>query len=118
MGLLPLFDNAPAAEFIPPADPLKERRKAMDAAFRYADERWRESYPTFILRWLERNGSGTAEDIRLAYDADTNNPPLSKSKRASGAIYTTLRRQGKIREIGKQRSKKYGNDLAVYGLVR
>ncbi len=100
----------------PPPDPLADRRKAMKQAFDHADERWKEEYTAFIVRWLGLNGAGTGEDIRLAYESEPTRPQVSNSKRASGGIFARLRRQGTIREIGKRRSKKYGNDLAVYAL--
>lgn len=112
---LPLFAGVPI-EPVPPADPLRERRKAMDAAFAAADERWREEYTAFVLRFLVCYGRATAETIRLAYEARPELPQTSKSKRASGAIFTQLRRMGRIREVGRELSRKYGNGLAVYEL--
>lgn len=116
MNALPLFENVQVPERGPKPDPVKERRRVMEAAFEHADERWKAEYEAFILRWLERHGRGTAEEIRTAYEA-AGLPAVSKSKRASGGIFVRLRRRGQIREVGKVRSKIYGNDLAVYSLA-
>lgn len=115
-NVLPLFDQVQLPPPPRPADPLVERRNAMDAAFEHSDERWREEYTAFILRWLARNGPGTAEQIRTEYEM-TSLPQTRKSKRASGAIFVALRRSGKIRVLGKEQSKLYGNDLTKYELA-
>lgn len=112
---LPLFDRVQQLAAVPATDPLKEREAARDAAFAHADDRWKEEYTAFILRFLGANGPATAENIRTAYES-TNLPQTSKSKRASGAIFVTLKREGKIRKVGKDMSKLYGNELDRYEL--
>lgn len=114
---LPLLTGVPAP-VLPPDDPIAARKQAMAAAFDHAREQWREAYEDFICRYLMRHGDATAEEIRVAFEADSTNPQPGASKRASGAIFTKLRRRGTIVESGKRRSRIYGNDLAVYRLVR
>lgn len=111
---LPLFDQVPAPQAMrTAASPIDERRRAMNAAFEHADERWRTEYEAFILRFLTNRGPATAERIRTAYER-TSLPQTRKSKRASGAIFVALRRAGKIREAGRETSRLYGNGLVRY----
>jgi hypothetical protein len=96
----------------PQPDPLAIREAAMKAAYDAADERFREEYRAFVLRYLGKHVDGTAEEIRLAYER--SGLPGPRCKRASGQIFRELRRDGAIVECGKRRSKLYGNDLATY----
>lgn len=101
----------------PQTDPLEERRKAMQRAYDAAEERWKEEYTAFILWYLGKHNDGTGEEIRLAFEnAGYKSSP--NSKRASGAIFVSLKKKGVIKEVGKRKSILYGNDLSLYSLVR
>jgi hypothetical protein len=103
--------------FRPRETPIDKRMRAMSSAEKAADEIWRRDYPLFVLRWLEANARGTAEDIRLAWERQGRVSP-GGSKRASGAIFRKLSMSGEIREVGREKSGLYGNKLAVYERVR
>jgi hypothetical protein len=98
------------------SSPLDVRFDAMRAAEDKASDEWKREYEAFILRYLEKIGNATAEDIRLQYEYN-GLPQPGNSKRASGAIFVRLARAGKIRQVGYKRSQNYGNDLKVYELV-
>lgn len=111
----PLFDQPePAPKQSPTL--LEQRREAMQATYDHADEQWKEEYEAFIVRYLRSYGRATAEHIRTAYEK-AGLPQTNKSKRASGAIFTRLRRKKVIREVGRERSQIYGNFIPVLELA-
>ena len=107
----PLFGAVPPPP--PPAPPVQERYEAMQAAHDKASDEWKEAYEAFILSYLASHDQATGEDIRLAYEK-TSLPQVENSKRASGAIFARLKREGKIREVGFKLSEKYGNPIRLY----
>jgi hypothetical protein len=116
-----MIDSQPALfrempEQPPKQSPIERRRKAMEKALEHAGEKFREAFTAFVIRHLTRHGSATAEEIREAYEKTAN--PRPRSWRATGGIFTRLRHDGRIVEVGKKRSKRYGNDIAVVALAK
>lgn len=115
MNTLPLFTNQP--EPVRPApSPIAVRRKRIKEAFANADAEWRKRYRSYILQFLA-SGPATAEDVRLSY-RQSGLPQTVGSQRASGAIFIALKREGLIREVGKRRSRIYGNDISLYEAIK
>lgn len=100
----------------PQEKPLERRRKAMKKALDYAGEKFRTAFTDFVIRYLERHGAADGETIREAYQ-QTSNPKPHKWQ-ACGAIYQKLRREGKVREVGRKISNQYGNSLPILALTR
>ncbi len=96
--------------------PIERRRKAMKKALDYAGEKFRTAFTDFVIRYLERHGAADGETIREAYQ-QTSNPKPHKWQ-ACGAIYQKLRREGKVREVGRKISNQYGNSLPILALTR
>ena len=108
-----LFDLPPR----PALSPLKRRHDAMEAAYKAADAAFKVEYEAFILRYLEKHSTGTAEDMRLAYEA-ARLPQTPNSKRCSGGIFVRLKRRGLIEDAGMKRSALYGNKVQQYKLTK
>jgi hypothetical protein len=104
----------PSEEQSEPSSPLESRFAVAAATYEFADDEWKECYEAFVLEYLTTHESGTAEDIRLAFEEDESNPQPGKSKRASGQIFIRLHKAKRIYRVGKERSRIYGNDLTVY----
>lgn len=96
--------------------PLELRRKAMEKVLDNAGEAFRAHFTAFVLLHLSVNATSDGETIRELYE--TTSLPQPHRWQAAGGVYARLRREGKIVEVGKVRSKKFGNDLAVIALVR
>lgn len=102
----------------PQPTPLERRHEAMEAALKYAGEKFKESFTAFVIQYLERHGKSSGEAIREAYERTTNPRPVKGHWQCVGGIYARLRKEGKVVEVGKVRSKKFGNDISVIELVK
>jgi hypothetical protein len=98
----------------PQADPMVRRRKAMEESLKLAGEKFRDAFESFVIGYLERHGKGDGESIREAYEKTSN--PRPHRWQAAGGVYARLRRDGKIVEVAKVRSRYHGNDIAVIKL--
>ena len=94
---------------------LERRRTAMNNSLKNAGDKFKSEFTDFVLMFLSINGRATGEAIREAYAKTSHAQP--HAWQAAGGVYARLRREGKVREVGKERSKKFGNDLAVLELV-
>ena len=83
---------------------IAERRRKAKLAWDATSEKWRVAYSRFVVDYLRQNPPAIAETIRMAYEARSDLPQLvAADKRASGHIFTSLLKQGKIR-----RTDEYG----------
>jgi len=81
-----------------------ERKRKAKLAWDATSEKWRIAYSGFVVDYLRQNPPAIAETIRMAYEARRDLPQLvAADKRASGHIFTSLLKQGKIR-----RTDEYG----------
>lgn len=113
---LPLFDGAAVAGVTRPIDPLSERRRARDRVAHKAGEPFRIAFTKFVVDYLTEHAKGNGEGIREAYERTSS--PQPHAWQAAGGVYAKLRRDGVIQEVGKVRSRKFGNDISVIALVK
>lgn len=84
------------------------RKEAIQRAFDFAGDAWKEAYRDFILAYAETHSEFIAEDISLSYQKDSSNPMPNKDFRASGGIFLKLVREGKLKRIGYGQSRLRG----------
>jgi hypothetical protein len=117
MGLLPLFDTFQqgSASTAPARRPTPEdtRELAMERAFAHADERFKEEYRAFVLRFAERHETFIAEDCQLLY-RDRYDLPQPREWRCTGQIFRQLLKEGLIKRIGFGWSKMRGVPVPMF----
>lgn len=97
--------------------PLDTRKAAREAVYSRQSEAFKAAYAAFVLEWLRIHGEASNEPIRAAYARDRWRPQPN-AWQSAGGVFVRLIRSGEIREVGKERSKKFGNDLSVYELIK
>lgn len=94
----------------------ERRQKLIDESLARQGEAFKEAFTAYIIRFLTLKGPSTSEEIRAAYEKTSNPKPAQGKWQGIGKIYSKLRENKTIKEIGKRRSKLHGNDIALIAL--
>jgi hypothetical protein len=113
MSLFALLDFEPETQ--PTQTPAARRREKMKIAYERADAAWRARYEQFILEYAAGHESFIAENCRLEYESRADLPQLcGADKRASGAIFNKLVREGKLKRVGTETSALRYSPMPLY----